>query len=450
MMRVEHVAIVGGGFSGALLAINLLRHGNVRVTLIERKQGRLGRGVAYGAAGADHVLNVRAANMSALPDQPDHFAQWLSAGDRGQEGSFATRRDYGAYLCEMLDDARHASGKRLIIQDGEVVDVATDRDGVTLTLRTGVTMGADVAVLAPGNLPPHDLAMFAGMPSPAYMNDPWAPGMTEGLGARDTVMLLGTGLTAVDCALSLEGAGFVGRIVAVSRRGLMPQAHAASSPYDRRSEKPAGPASSLLREVRLRAAKVGWRNAVDELRPFTQDIWRGATEAERRRFLRHLRPWWDVHRHRIAPPIAERLDAMRREGRLEARAAKVMACRQVGSGLAVDIRPRGGDGIETLTVARVVNCTGPLGDLSRAADPLLRNLARRGELRPDALAIGIDVDRQCRAIATDGAAQDRLLVVGPMTRGAHWEIVAVPDIRQQVWTLARQLTAAHWVEAEGL
>lgn len=450
MMRANHVAIVGGGFSGVLLAINLLRHGSVRVTLMERHAGRLGRGLAYGAAGSDHVLNVRAANMSALPDDADHFARWLAAEGRGQEGSFATRRDYGSYLCGMLDGVRRAAGDRLTIGNEEVVDVAARDDGAILTTRTGDRIVADVVVLAPGNLPPHDLSIFAGLPRPAYLNDPWAPGLTEGLSAQDSIVLLGSGLTAVDCALSLDGAGFAGRIIAVSRRGLAPQAHAPAAPFAKRRERPSGPASQIVRDVRRRAEAIGWRSAVDELRPFTQDIWRAANSVERARFLRHLRPWWDVHRHRIAPPVAARLDAMRADGRLEVRAAKIMACTPIDRGLAIDIRPRGGAAVERLAVTRVVNCTGPLGDLKRASDPLLHNLAQRGDIRPDALAIGIDVDRQCRAIAADGSAQDRLRVVGPMTRGAHWEIVAVPDIRQQVWTLARQLTAAHWVEAEGL
>lgn len=450
MMRADHVAVIGGGFSGVLLAINLLRHGSVRVTLMERHAERLGRGLAYGAAGSDHVLNVRAANMSALPDDADHFARWLAAEGRGQEGSFATRRDYGSYLCAMLDEVRQAAADRLTIGHDEVVDVAARDDGAILTTRTGDRIAADVAVLAPGNLPPHDLSIFAGLPRPAYLNDPWAPGLTEGLGAQDSIMLLGSGLTAVDCALSLDGAGFAGRIIAVSRRGLAPQAHAPAAPFARRSERPSGPTSQIVRDVRQRVEAVGWRNAVDELRPFTQDIWRAANGVERARFLRHLRPWWDVHRHRIAPPVAARLDAMCADGRLEVRAAKVMACTPIDRGLAIDIRPRGAAAIERLEVTRVVNCTGPLGDLKRASDPLLHNLAQRGDIRPDTLAIGIDVDRQCRAIAADGSAQDRLRVVGPMTRGAHWEIVAVPDIRQQVWALARQLTAAHWVEAEGL
>lgn len=450
MLKVDHVAIIGGGFSGVLLAINLLRHGDVRVTLVERRPDRLGRGLAYGAAQADHILNVRAANMSALPDQPGHFAHWLAEQGLGQEGSFATRRDYGAYLCAMLDETRAAIGDRFAIVSDEAVDLVVRDDGAFVGLRSGGVLEADASVIAPGNLPPHDLPAFVGLDRPVYINDPWAADIAAGLGADDVLLLLGSGLTAVDCALSLDSAGYKGRIIALSRRGLAPQAHAPAPPYAARRERPAGPVSALVRSVRDRAAEIGWRNAVDELRPFTPDMWRAASASERSRFLRHLRPYWDVHRHRIAPAVAERLDGLRAQGRLEVRAAKVATATPDADGLLIGLRARGAAASETLKVARVVNCTGPLGDLRRVSDPLLRNLYDRGDIRPDPLAIGIDVDRQCRAIAAHGDAQARLHVVGPMTRGAHWEIVAVPDIRRQVWTLARELTSAHWVEAEGL
>ncbi|MEC3911411.1 FAD/NAD(P)-binding protein [Sphingobium sp. CR2-8] len=450
MLRVDHVAIIGGGFSGVLLAINLLRHGSVRVTLVERRPDRLGRGLAYGAAQADHILNVRAANMSALPDQPGHFVEWLTSQGLGQEGSFATRRDYGAYLCAMLDAARAAAGDRFHVISDEAIDLVVAQDGAFVALQSGYTLVADVAVIAPGNLPPHDLPAFAALDNPAYVNNPWAADIATGLGPQDSVLLLGSGLTAVDCALSLDSAGFQGKIIALSRRGLMPQAHAPAQPYAVRNERPVGSASALIRAVRERAAQIGWRNAVDELRPFTPDMWRAASPDERSRFLRHLRPYWDVHRHRLAPQVAARLDTLRTQGRLEVRAAKVSTAIPHGDGLAIGLRPRGASDSETITVARVINCTGPLGDLRRVTDALLRNLSDRGDIRADPLAIGIDVDRQCRAIAADGEAQERLYVVGPMTRGAHWEIVAVPDIRRQVWTLARQITSAHWVEAEGL
>jgi len=450
MLKVDHVAIIGGGFSGVLLAINLLRHGNVRVTLVERRPDRLGRGLAYGAAQADHILNVRAANMSALPDQPGHFVDWLTAQGLGQEGSFATRRDYGAYLCAMLDATRAAAGDRMRIVSDEATDLVVADDGAFIALRSGGTLAADVAVIAPGNLPPHDLPAFVGLDRPAYIDNPWAADIATGLGSDDTLLLLGSGLTAVDCALTLDSAGFRGKIVALSRRGLAPHAHAPAPPYAVRRERPAGPASALLRGMRERAAEIGWRNAVDELRPYTPDMWRAASADERSRFLRHLRPYWDVHRHRIAPQVAERLDGLRAQGRLVVRAAKVAKATPDGDGLVVGLRARGSEESETLKVARVINCTGPLGDLRRVTDPLLRTLFDRGAIRPDPLAIGIDVDRQCHAIAADGGVQTRLHVVGPMTRGAHWEIVAVPDIRRQVWALAREITSAHWVEAEGL
>lgn len=450
MLKVGHAAIIGGGFSGTLLAINLLRHGALKVTMVERHAGRLGRGLAYGAAQASHILNVRAANMSALPDQPGHFVDWLIRQQLGQEGSFATRRDYGAYLCAMLDEVREQAKDRLTVLADEAIDLHLHDHGIRIDLLSGASLTSDAAALAPGNLPPHDLPAFASLDCPAYVNDPWAADIGQDLQADEPILLLGTGLTAVDCALSLDGAGFRGRIIALSRRGLAPHSHGPAAASTPGGDRPQGALSALVRTVRARSAEIGWRNAVDELRPFTQDMWRAASAEERSRFLRHLRPYWDVHRHRIAPQVAARLTAMQAEGRLEVHAAKVLEAIPKGRGLTVHLRRRGETRTEQMHVACVINCTGPLGDLRRVHDPLLRQLAVRGDIRPDPLAIGIDVDRQCHAIARDGTAQQRLFVAGPMTRGAHWEIVAVPDIRRQVWALAREITGAHWVEAEGL
>lgn len=449
MLKAEHVVIVGGGFSGTLLAINLLRHGSLKVTLVERDANRLGRGVAYSAAGAEHVLNVRAANMSAFPDQPAHFTDWLKQENLGQEQSFVTRRNYGAYLSALLRNVTAGAGDRLSLLTDEAVDIRCDAAGARIALRSGGVLHADVAVLAPGNLPPHRLPAFAGAVAPHYLDDPWKHDLSAGLTDADDVLLLGTGLTAVDCILSLAGSGFDGRIVAISRRGLSPRSHAPGSAWKPRTERPTGGGAALVRAVRNRAAEVGWRNAVDELRPFTQDIWRAAGDRQRQQFLRHLRPFWDVHRHRIAPPVAERLSALIDDGRLEIRPGKIADVERRESGLCVGVRPRGGDKVEKRLFSRVVNCTGPLGNLALTTDALLSGLHRRGEIRPDAMSIGIDVDQQCRALDRQGKPQD-LLVVGPMTRGAHWEIVAVPDIRRQVWALARHMTNSHWVEAEGL
>lgn len=451
-MPVEHVAIVGAGFSGTLQAINLLRHEGPRATLIERGS-RAGEGLAYGAAHPSHVLNVRAGNMSALPDDPGHFARWLEArGVPDAAKSFASRVTYGIYLREMLDAALATSNGRLTVRYGEVVDAVETGRGVGLKLADGGTIDADAAVFAVGNLPPHDPPGLADgvLPDDLYKGDPWAGDVADGLTADDTVLVIGTGLTMIDVALMLEARGFEGRIVALSRRGLLPRRHEAASDWAKIGDRPATVASGLVAQVRQRAEAVGWRNAVDELRPFTQPMWANASEAERARFLRHLRPWWDVHRHRLAPEVADRLAAMQDRGQLHVRAGKTIAFAPTGGGVTMTWRPRGADANEAMAVRRIVNCTGPLGDLNRTTDPLLVALRERGAIRPDAAHLGIDVNGVGQVIGANGRPSELLYALGPMTRGAFWEIVAVPDIRRQTWDVARRLSNAHWVGGEGL
>ncbi|MGN7999917.1 FAD/NAD(P)-binding protein [Sphingomonas sp. 22176] len=448
---IEHVAIIGAGFSGTLQAINLIRHEGPRATLIERAPVA-GTGLAYGAAHPSHLLNVRAANMSAFPDDPGHLVRWLEA--RGVEhaaASFVPRRVYGEYLREMLEQALARYPDRLRLVRGEVEDVTFDADGATLQLSDG-TLCADAAVLAVGNLPPHDPPGLdpATLSAQRYKGDPWDPSVPEGLSDSDTVLVIGTGLTMVDVALLLEARGFGGKIVAVSRRGLLPRPHGPGQDWDKLRERPRTRASALVRAVRDRAEQVGWRNAVDELRPFTQPMWANASEDERARFLRHLRPWWDVHRHRLAPEVHARLQALIDRGQLEVRPAKTLGFVERPNGIAVTLRPRGQAAPETILAQRIINCTGPLGDLARSREPLLQRLAARGVIRPDPAHIGIDVDNQGQTIAADGSANANLYALGPMTRGAFWEIVAVPDIRTQTWAVARRLSNAHWVGGEGL
>jgi uncharacterized NAD(P)/FAD-binding protein YdhS len=392
--------------------------------------------------------------MIACPDDPDAFVRWLAAhGVADAETAFAPRLTYGTYLRELLDEARARSGDRLTVVQGEVVDLVREAGGVALSLANGEEIAADAAVLAVGNLPPHDPVGLdpATLGPPLYFGNPWDARLTAGLSRDDIVLIVGTGLTMVDVALALEASGFAGRIVALSRRGLLPRRHAGgSAEWDRLDERPSVAASALVAELRARAGAIGWRQAVDELRPFTQSLWRNASDAERRRFIRHLRPWWDVHRHRLAPPVADRIDAMLASGQLQPVAGKTIAFRATESGVELTWRRRGGDAPETRQVARVINCTGPLGDLARAEEPLLRRLVSRGMIRPDAQHLGIDVDIEARTLAADGARKDDLYAQGAMTRGAFWEIVAVPDIRVQTWTLARRLSNAHWVGGEGL
>lgn len=438
-MSPVHVAVVGGGYSGTLQAIELLRRG-ARVTLIERGP-HFARGAAYGTDHPDHLLNVRAAGMSALADEPDHFARWFEREAGGRSEQFAQRRLYGRYLGELLAEAAQAAGDRLVRMRADVLSVDREHEREVLRLAGGATIEADAVILAIGNLPPepaHGIAPKR-LPGGVYVDNPWAADLCSGLGSEDSVLLVGTGLTAVDAALILDSAGFRGRILALSRRGLLPRAHAEAPVVPLPPEPALEPRClSLLRSVRGKADGE-WRASVDSLRPVTISLWAAASPEERRRFLRHLRPWWDVHRHRLAPPIAARIERLRQAGQLTVSAGRILDAAPDGEAALVHWRPRGATETASLRVRRIVNCTGPQSDISRAGEPLLDALLASGRIRPDPCRIGVDVNGNCQVLSAEGEACGSLYAIGPMTRGAFWEMVAVPDIRTQVRDLAHRI-----------
>lgn len=435
--RRRTVLIVGGGFSGLLTALHLLSDpAGPQVRLVERR-GVFGRGRAYATDDPDHLLNVRVANMSAFPDQPDHFVRWLAArnGESGA-GAFVTRQVYGEYLQSLLRAA--VAGRfgvdRLLLEGDEVVDLTRANGRWRAEMEMGRVVDADAVVLATG-APPSSPPAGAGaglLASDRYIGDPWrSDGLDGELGPR--VLLLGTGLTMVDVALMLDRPDR--RLVAISRRGLTPRAHDGAPPAAGCIGLRGSPAE-LLREIRRRARADGWRVAVDQLRGASADIWLGWSLAQRRQFLRHARPWWDVHRHRMAPPVAARIEEMERRGELVVRAGTITRLDLDGEEVRVEVRPRGGRASQTLRFDVVVNCMGLGGDIEREDQPLMRALARRGLVRADPCLLGLDVDHRLRPLNSRGAETPGLFAVGPITRGGRWETTSVPDIRSQAREVA--------------
>ncbi|MGK9233086.1 FAD/NAD(P)-binding protein [Inquilinus limosus] len=431
------IAIIGAGFTGCLLAVQLLRRsaGAAKVVLIERG-GPPGRGMAYGTPHPAHLLNVRTANMSAFPDEPDDFQRWARAHGAGDE-PYLPRRFYGDYVGETLAAAgRDFPGGLTVLADGAV---GLDRDsaGVTVRLASGRTESADIAALCIGNAPPSAPIPLPSAPGRILVG-PEDAGLAE-IPSDETVLIVGTGLTMIDIAAGLGAQDHRGRVLALSRRGLLPRPHrdVASKPAALDAAEFVGrPALAVLRRLRAlcRAAEAAggdWRAVIDGLRPFTQALWRGWNEAEAERFLRHLRPWWDVHRHRVAPAIADRVGAMIASGQLQVVAGRLRSVSAAEDELTVTLRRRGAAAEESRSVGRLVLASGPETDPARTDDPLLRSLLAGGAARPDRLRLGLDVDTEGRLIGHDGQPSPRLFALGPPTRGAFWEITAVPDIRRQ-------------------
>ena len=368
--------------------------------------------------------------MSAFAGEPDHFVKRFES-EGGERRGFAQRRLFGRYLGELLDDAV-ANGRANVVHASAVG--AERADGRwRIALDDGSTVDASVLALAIGNQEPEGLRAFAGA-GDRFISNPWgaeARAAVEDLAATGgDALLVGTGLTMVDVVLSLEAAGHAGGIVALSRRGQVPRSHADFEPAPLEAEEvPQGDVGRLWRWLRRRSGEVGWRAAVDSLRPHSHRLWQSFDLGQQRRFLRHARPWWDVHRHRIAPQVAATIAKLVSEGRLRVMAGRILAASRTADGLEVELRRRGADASQRTTFAYAFNCTGPLHSIERTRDPLLRSLFDGGAVRVDQLGIGLEVDEKARA-------GERLWALGPLTKGRYWEIIAVPDIREQAAEVA--------------
>lgn len=453
-MSTRTIAIIGAGFSGTTVAVHLLRAAPeplARLYLVERGDHEVG-GVAYRTPSASHTLNVPAGRMSAFESDENDFVRYVRRREPARTGgSFVPRRLYGAYLADTLDEERRLSRLPLIRVAGEVVGLDDRSDGVTLTLADGRVFDADDVVLAIGNYPPSDppAADPRFVTSIRYARDPWARDALE-LDRREDVLLIGTGLTACDIALALRDADHRGVIHAISRRGLLPQPHRLSPRPPPHLERPAtldewpatalGLLRGLRREVRERAwEEVDWREVVTSIRGDTPALWQRLDVEERRRFLRHARPYWETHRHRSSPDTAHAIEELVATGRLEIVAGGLESLAEVDGGVTATIRRRGAAAVEPLRVGKVINCTGPDTDLTRVADPLVVALRRGGLIRPDELGLGLDTDEEGRLVSADGTVSARLTLVGPLRKGRLWEHTAVPELRVEAKRVADRL-----------
>lgn len=432
------IAIVGGGASGVLLAAQLVRRSRLRVALIERGP-HLARGVAYSTHCLHHLLNVRASDMTALADEPDHFVQWLARNGRGYgPADFVPRAIYGRYLQDLLAQSVQRSDGRLQVVMGDVVAIRDRQDGVALDIEGQSPLRARKAVLATGHRPPS-------MDSGAYHGNPWRDEAIAGLAPEGSILLIGTSLTMIDVLLSLLEQGHEGPIVALSRRGLVPHRHPAApipTPEADTSDLFTGSLSQRTNRFRAKLrAGLGWPGLMQLLRPHNNELWHALDLDQRKRFLRHLRPWWDIHRHRVAPQIGEQIDAAKARGQLSIVSGRVEIGQTTDDKVEVTIVRRGSDVSEKRSFDRVVDCRGPRNEVDVHV-PLHAQLVQDGKLRPDPLNQGLDVALDEALIGRDGAPSDRLYILGPPTRGRYTEIVAIPDIRLQAADVANGLIAA--------
>ena len=456
------VAIVGGGFSGLLALVHLCRALPSGTFAIMESHPLHFPGAAYGGCDSEHRLNVPAGRMGPITEDPTSFHRWLEKRMPGKflADAFVPRALFGAYLTEFVADEVARSGAHVSFVRAAVIDMHDMQSHVNLTLdcvgdAAGVSprqqpMAALCVVIAPG-LPasPAPWADHAhGVPAVALIPDPWKPGSLLGIPPDAEIMLIGSGLTAIDIAEGLRRVGHLGTIRMVSRNGRLPLPHAdhGEPPLVATMEQFAGSPAKVLSVLRSAArqrmaAGLGWQGAIDAIRPHIPAIWKSWSTAERRQFLRRARALWEIHRHRVPCSVLAGITAQCAAGTLFIERGELLAVQSASSGtVTASVRSANG-ATHVYTVARVINCTGPSMNLRDTHHPLLASVQRAGLASTDDLGLGLRSDDECRLISANGVANPRIVIAGALRRGDLWESTAVPDLRIHAARAAATLLA---------
>lgn len=463
-VRTADILIVGGGLSGSMLAVQLLRLPGKRQILIVETRAELGRGEAYSATESGHTLNGNAGRMSVEPDNPDDLTRWLShyidSGGWPESAEqqvpvaelFPPRGVFGLYVQQRLAEAQALGatyGSSLEHVHQEAVDLQSSDFGVRITLKNGKQLQGKLAVLATGMFPAARTPQRESSGLNATALDPWDVRGMRQLDPQAKVLIIGAGLTMVDAVVSLQLAGHRGPIEVFSRHGLLP--HDRRQPPDwvdfLAADLSIRSTRQLLRKVREQceqaiAEGIDWQAPLDTVRAHIGRLWHQASDVQRRQFVRHVRPWWESHHHR-SPPLGAQLLAKRvKEGRLCIHAASYQGLEVLPTGQ-VQIRIRRRGELESTYVIgdALINSSGIEYDWRRVDRPLPKQLIARGLIQPGPLALGIAAHVSGALIDAQGKVSTRLFSMGPPLRGVWWESTAVTDVASQAKTLAQRLAA---------
>jgi uncharacterized NAD(P)/FAD-binding protein YdhS len=438
----------------------------LRIVLIERS-AVVGCGAAYASRGYPFLLNVPASRMSATTAAPAEFLDYAQTrSPEVQPEDFLPREWYGDYLRALLAKAEaEASDVAFEHWCGEVEEVRRLDSGspfsqLALTTTDGRTLIADRVVLAVGAPRLKAFAVAEQVAHhPAYVEDPLRASASakSGYASEGKSLLIGTGLTMADAVCALtddpQAATTGSKWVACSRHGLLPS--------EQTTFKPAVIEQAIASSLRLAAAVSirkltrviqslarsaearggDWREVIALVRQVAPGLWLALRSQERARFVRHLRPFWEVHRHRLPTIVKQRLDRLVSEGRLEVRAGRIHRIVPRGRQLDVHWQGRGELQVQIETFDRVVNCSGPDYRIAYSGDALWRTLLRAGLAAPDAMQIGIRTSAGLEVIDADGSPTPTLFYVGALLRTGHWEATAVAELRTHCERLAARLIA---------
>jgi len=458
MIKKPTITIIGGGFCGTTTLIQLLKQTDIPLNILFiNKENPVAKGIAFSSYNKNHVLNVPVAKMSALPDDPDNFINWIKAKPEYKDfvddelpDAYLPRVIYGNYLAELFNETLHNLPAFVNVEqiNDEAFDIKPLSIGAEIIFRKSSPVIADKIVIALGNFNPGNpnIKNESFYNSKNYFQNPWSIEAVTGLKENEDVLIIGTGLTMVDNVLSLLENNFRGKIFAVSTNGYFPLFHKKRSPYTEILKELHPPYDiSKLYNIFRKHIKYVLSNGitgeavVDAVRPKTQEIWLSLSLDDKIKFMSHIRHLWGVARHRLPKGIYFQMQDLISKGRLEIIAGRLQELNEVNDNVQVVLKERMSQEKREFTVSRVINCTGPQTDLTKVDKALVVNLLKRGLIIPDEMKLGINALPDGTIIQKDNSISTILFTIGSMLKGILWESTAVPELRAQAKTLAAEL-----------
>jgi uncharacterized NAD(P)/FAD-binding protein YdhS len=451
VLKMTKITIVGGGVSGVLLAIQLIRarpNFPLSITLIEKERPPW-LGIAYSTDKVFHLLNVRAEKMSALPDEDNHFVQWLATLHYNiSPKDFASRFVYRKYIEDLFENTLASKLENIEFKfiHGEAVCIEQiNKQEAVIRLQNEQTITTNFIVLALGNFtnnpPPSPDSSF--LESSVYHNDPWKPDLFENLKKDATVCIIGAGPTMVDVALTLYHKKHQGKIIALSRHGLLPSAHVITETYlDFSHElKNIVSLSEVVKIVRnhiviAETNGTGWRAVIDAMRTFTQKLWIDLPLPEKIAFLKYYKTYWEIARSRMPEQCAATIKEMMLSNQLKVQAGRIESLSKQNSCIAVKYRSAEKRKTQIIMADAVVNCIGPGLNFEKIKHPFIKSLMEQGMICNSDVSIGIKALPDGTIIKKDGTPSNMLYTFGSLLRGILWETIAIPEIRTQAKNLA--------------
>ncbi|HEY8271599.1 MAG TPA: FAD/NAD(P)-binding protein [Pseudobdellovibrionaceae bacterium] len=439
----SHVVIIGGGLSGVLVSLELARlPQGPEVTLIEKNPEHLGRGVAYDSHFTHQPLNVIAGGMSLFPDKPMDFVEWLKKNhfkykhlvEQVSSQEFIPRKIFGDYVLENLQRVQRQAGGRLQIRIGEAISIVDFGERKKVILHSGHELLADQVILALGNFPPGDLFPEEDslQKNPHYYANPWSDKVYSHIEGNENLLLVGAGLTAVDIVLGLILRKFKGKVTLLSRRGRWPLSHDLSHPVFQFAEPEIQhPRKMLLwlRQLIRKNPQVPWPSVMDGLRPFTKKIWIKWSIDEKKYFLKRLKPYWEIARHRIPTKSIFQLKEMKNLGQLELKKGCLLNVQAAENGIEVVYRSQNKECRQIFQ--KVINCTGPELNYRKVHCPLIHDLLKRGKIKTDELGLGLECTPEGQILNVQGKIEQGFWCIGPMRKAVLWETTALCELREQ-------------------